>query len=630
MAIKSRIKSFVKKTGALVSSAVSAVKGAFKGASQTAGSQVAAVGNAIGANKTTISNKGLNYNNPVNNALQMGGVGAAVKVASVGVPSFATPTTGAGATYGPALPVTISSSSQKTKTSSGTSATSGTSSYFNLNSPLDESAFTGTISSASLGGGSSSSQGATQGGSTGGTYSNSPYSLPPAYKSTDPGNINTTGLAGSLASLYTRNEDGTFEPVQDGEKSDEDIANEKAALYKKAFGEPTDVYDDPEVKQAQEDRRRAQEALLAPTAELNAILSQAQRDNLQLRQTAMKEGVVEAVYGQQAAAINYNAAIRALPLQAHIAALQDNLELAQDYVKELTTIKKEQIKTQYDYNKGLFDTIYSALDAKEKRVADKLIKENDRAYKAEDELIDYKATLLEQANANKAPATVINAIERSTDKISAAKAAGRYGSTVKATLDSATGGGTYVAGANPTVDAWAERIQNGTAKITDIPASQSGLRNAVTVALQAMGNSTDGKPVTTELGKAALQSAKDLLSKFDSAGKKGVPVGIGGLFGTIRGSAMRDFSIQFDTLKSQLSLDAVKYLKGQGAVSDAERSLLSSSVSSLNRSQSKAEFRKTLAGIVNTLSGGTQGQSEEEQMKALGYTDEQIQQLKSQ
>lgn len=168
-----------------------------------------------------------------------------------------------------------------------------------------------------------------------------------------------------------------------------------------------------------------------------------------------------------------------------------------------------------------------------------------------------------------------------------------------------TPGGTYVAGANPTVDSWANRIQSGQAKITDIPASQTALRNAVTVALDAMGNSADGKPVTTEIGKQALATAKELLTKFQSGGGYNNAVGGSSLFNSLAlpGTQRSDFKIAFQSLKDQLSLDAVKLLKGQGAVSDAERALLASAVTKLNLSQSEGDFKKTLQDVISKLEG---------------------------
>lgn len=171
-----------------------------------------------------------------------------------------------------------------------------------------------------------------------------------------------------------------------------------------------------------------------------------------------------------------------------------------------------------------------------------------------------------------------------------------------------TATGPYVFGANPAVDAWAQRIFDGTAKITDIPAAQKGMRDAVVVALQASGNDLSGKPTITALGKQAKTEAQDLLDKFDA--RQGTSaVGGSRIFGgslAIPGSDKADFQIGFQNLKDLLSLDGVKYLKGQGAVSDAERALLASAVTKLNLAQSDGndgEFRKTLKGIIDQLSG---------------------------
>ncbi len=171
--------------------------------------------------------------------------------------------------------------------------------------------------------------------------------------------------------------------------------------------------------------------------------------------------------------------------------------------------------------------------------------------------------------------------------------------------------GTYVPGADLNVDGWATRIQNGTAKFTDIPASQVGLRNSVNVALTAMGNSSEGKPTATELGKAALSTAKDLVSKFKNRLGTSV-VGRSRLFGggiATPGSDSANFINDFKSLKSQLALEGVKYLKGQGAVSDSERALLTQAVTKLDLSQSEDEFKKTLDDIVTRLEGGSTGSS---------------------
>lgn len=121
------------------------------------------------------------------------------------------------------------------------------------------------------------------------------------------------------------------------------------------------------------------------------------------------------------------------------------------------------------------------------------------------------------------------------------------------------------------------------------------------------GNLTNPKvPEATkqsmELKKSALTSAKELLDKFN-AGKSAV--GAERLLGIqkLPGTTARDFDVQFNNLKSLLSLDNVKLLKGQGQVSDAERQLLADASSKLDVSQSKGEFKKALEDIIKGLSG---------------------------
>lgn len=113
------------------------------------------------------------------------------------------------------------------------------------------------------------------------------------------------------------------------------------------------------------------------------------------------------------------------------------------------------------------------------------------------------------------------------------------------------------------------------------------------------------------LQQQAFDSAQELYKKFTD-GKGTSAVGKSNFlgsygYGLIPGTNRSDFVKQFDNLKSLLSLDNVKYLKGQGAVSDAERQLLADSVSTLDRDQSETEFKKTLGNIISILGGVPQG-----------------------
>jgi hypothetical protein len=188
--------------------------------------------------------------------------------------------------------------------------------------------------------------------------------------------------------------------------------------------------------------------------------------------------------------------------------------------------------------------------------------------------------------------------------------------------------GEYVKGANPAVDAWAQRIFDGTAKITDIPASQKGMRDAVTMALVSSGNDLSGKPTVTELGKSAALGAKELMRKFTE--REGTSAVGASRFWTsplaFPGTDKKDFKIDFQNLKDMLSLEGVKYLKGQGAVSDAERALLANAITKLNLSQSEEDFKTTLQGIIDRLTGATtSGESSKPQTMILNGVTLQLQ-----
>ena len=155
----------------------------------------------------------------------------------------------------------------------------------------------------------------------------------------------------------------------------------------------------------------------------------------------------------------------------------------------------------------------------------------------------------------------------------------------------AVSGGT----ADQTTLSWADLITNGKATIKDVPAAY---KNAVSVQLSQNPEIKQA----TELQQTALTSAKDLLDKFTN-GNGTFAVGGTRLLGTqyIPGTAPYDFQVNYDNLKSLLSLDNVKYLKGQGQVSDAERRLLQDASSKLNTGSSEAEFKKALNDIITVL-----------------------------
>jgi hypothetical protein len=120
-------------------------------------------------------------------------------------------------------------------------------------------------------------------------------------------------------------------------------------------------------------------------------------------------------------------------------------------------------------------------------------------------------------------------------------------------------------------------------------------------------NVPEAKQQATELKTKALSSAKALLEKLQK-GQGSSAVGGSRIFGgalaaRIPGTDAAGFVNDYNTLKGQLSLDNVKLLKGQGAVSDSERQLLANASTRLNLAQSDKEFQDALNDIISGLSG---------------------------
>lgn len=177
------------------------------------------------------------------------------------------------------------------------------------------------------------------------------------------------------------------------------------------------------------------------------------------------------------------------------------------------------------------------------------------------------------------------------------------------TYEQSTGGisgGVYVPGQNPAADSWAQLIFDGRATIANVPSKE---RSIVAAALASFGNQADGRPTTTELGKQKLVVAKELLDMFDK-GQGISTVGQSRLFGggiATPGSPSSDFYSKYDQLAAMAQLDASKFLKGQGQVSDAERQILANAATSLKPSQSEELFRATLVQMIEKLEGNIPG-----------------------
>lgn len=108
-------------------------------------------------------------------------------------------------------------------------------------------------------------------------------------------------------------------------------------------------------------------------SQINAVTSKMNADLLQLRGTAAKEGVVEAVYGGQQAQVTREATIKLLPLQAQLAADQGNLEMAQENTNILFKMYSDDAKRSADFYNENVKAAYDLFTKDEKKRVDEIL-----------------------------------------------------------------------------------------------------------------------------------------------------------------------------------------------------------------------------------------------------------------
>lgn len=300
-------------------------------------------------------------------------------------------------------------------------------------------------------------------------------------------------------------------------------------------------------------------------------------------------------------------------LTAKMAIQDGNVKLLDSAYKKLTDLeatKRQAIKDGYD----------ASMDAMKATEADLEQKNADREYQLKVETERNKPALEADARVQ---ASILALVSKFPD-------AGIVGPSVVRNAD-----GTYTTYAGDSLAQASTKVMASASYAAELALTRANAAKASTAAVtdqkivkvngtdyvatvNADGSVTYSTPQipeeraqASEMKKSALATAQDLLAKFDEEAKaKGDVSAVGGSrvlpwnsFLTVPGSAASNFTNTFNSLRSQVSLDNVKLLKGQGAVSDAERRLLAEASTKLNLSQSEPEFRTTLQGIVDALSG---------------------------
>lgn len=196
------------------------------------------------------------------------------------------------------------------------------------------------------------------------------------------------------------------------------------------------------------------------------------------------------------------------------------------------------------------------------------------------------------------------------------------------------GYGSYGTEANAVAKDWASAITEGRAKLTDIPASEKGLRTAVAAEL--------ANPQMTQAKALELQTNIDLVDDLLNSNYQ-ANVGLRGPGSYIPGTEAQTAKNYAQQLGGILALDNRQKLKGSGAISDFEARTLERAASALGinskgRSNlSNEEFARIAGEVQQTFRdalarSGSQPQAniidpEIQELLDQGYTEEQINEL---
>ena len=338
------------------------------------------------------------------------------------------------------------------------------------------------------------------------------------------------------------------------------------------------------------------------SGQLKIIQAEAKQIPLQLQKEAEGRGITAGGLRPLETARLRTNAIQALGVSALLQASEGNLTTALELVDRAVAQKYDPIKEQIRIKKENLDLIlkspaYSIADKKRAQAQkDAQDAKEQQIKKQEDDEKEIQGYAIEAAKRG-ASTDILSRIQQARTPQEALQLAGFYlGAEFRQEIeDKQFQKDLQTATFNLSVDKFNEDVRQFNLEYA---------QKQTELALKEIKSNPDGANVLKE---TAATSAIELLRKFDAregttaVGKSKI-IGTFG-FGLIPGTQRANFIVQFNNLKSLLSLDNIKYLKGQGQVSDAERRLLADASAKLDLSQSEPEFRKALDEIRIVLSG---------------------------
>lgn len=235
----------------------------------------------------------------------------------------------------------------------------------------------------------------------------------------------TTDYGGILAGISA----GKASAGDASAKLIEDSFGKQNDLFKQMtemIGEPPSTADIYKKAQRESGILEAQQKFNDLSGQLDSIVANAQAN--QIAVTGQGRGIPEAIIGGQQAQIGREAAIAALPVSAQLAAAQGNLEMANQNLNTLFTIRSQDATNKYNYRTALVKGVYDLATSQQKTKLDYALKVEDRKYTEQQQAIGELKSLAFEATKNGAPASVISAITSAPTYSAALQAAGQYAS----------------------------------------------------------------------------------------------------------------------------------------------------------------------------------------------------------
>lgn len=425
---------------------------------------------------------------------------------------------------------------------------------------------------------------------------------------------------------------GTVTPIEPTEQSIQQSATDRFDKYLASQKEAPNLMEIQNKLEKQNQIQSKQEKVNTYQTQLNSIVAKAQADVLGTQ--GLGRGIPEAIIGGQQAQINKEAAIQALPIQALLSSAQGDLQTAQSHVDKLFGIYAQDAENQVKFFNDQSKLVYDFATKQEQQQLDRLNEQKKFEQNILVSKMDAQQSYATEAlkNGNITLFNRLTAIQPPTNVNSP---------TYQQDL------ATYEQKVNSAVAKYGTVAGAGAPKIQEITKADG-------TKVSATWNATTGKFEEVKLdgssmGNDSVQKTSDQLSFLKStitgakglagaAGPNMITQGLGNFF--VGNTKVKQLATKLDTLKvNLLTLNAdpaIKKFFGP-QMSERDSQLMQSAGSTLDAytntetdlTDELVRYESLIDRMQKSVTGGMNDTSTEEaELRAAGYTDAQIQELK--